>query len=251
MYNTNYPDNNQNYIVNQPIYINNNNQNNYYISQQNSNEYSSIIPKSFDCIYSNLPLHQPQYVQKEIEINYKYRRYIPILFTIGCFGEFTSTLLFFFNEDLKKLNSIINGIVSIILMILLIILFKLSYKITIIFNINEKIIKFQENTICINLKQEVKNFNEVFIIRINKNNHQNSFKIAVMNIERDITTLDINGIGRCYICNNSKDSFYDIDCFIFKCNSILEKCHGLTKTFSSLNNNKDSNNLIKVPYLKY
>ena len=70
-----------------------------------------------------------------------------------------------------------------------------------------------------------------------------------MDINRDITILDINGIGRCCICCNSKDSFHDIDCFIFKCNCILEKCHGLTKTFSSFNK-KNSNNL-KVPYFKY
>ena len=110
MFNIYESNNNQNYIINQPIYINNNSQNNNYLSNENPNENTSIIPKSFDCIYTNLPLHQPQYVQKEIEINYKYRRYIPILFTIGCFGEFTSTLLFFFNEDLKKLNLIIKRI---------------------------------------------------------------------------------------------------------------------------------------------
>ena len=250
MFNIYEPNNNQNYIINQPIYINNNSQNNNYLSNENPNENTSIIPKSFDCIYSNLPLHQPQYVQKEIEINYKYRRYIPAFIVICFFGEYISTVLIVLTQDEKsKLNLIINIIVSIILLILLIILFRLSYKITIIFRINEKNIIFQENSISINLKQEVKQFNEVFIIRINKNNQGNCFKIGVMDINRDITILDINGIGRCCICCNSKDSFHDIDCFIFKCNCILEKCHGLTKTFSSFNK-KNSNNL-KVPYFKY
>ena len=251
MYTTNEPNNDQNFILNQPIYINNNNQNNYYIDQQNLNENSSIIPKNFDCIYSNLPLHQPQYVGKEIQINYKYRRYIPLLITISFFGGYMSNIFFSISLEKKKfLESIISAIFFIMFIIILIILFRLSNKITIIFNINKKTITFQENSIYKNIKQEVKNFNEVFIIRIYKNIINNSFKIELMNINSDITLLDINGTGRDYICNDSKDSFHDIDCFIFKCNCILEKCHGLTKTFSSFNK-KNSNNSIKVPYFKY